>query len=327
MNILLILGSWSTERDVSLNTGAMIEKALLRLGHTVFRFDPERSLNGLIAAAKKADFAFIALHGAPGEDGLIQAMLDTVGCPYQGSGPAGSFLALNKAAAKELLRQNGLPTPDWVLLPRRPEPGWTPPFAFPLFIKSNIGGSSLGLERVTGPEGLDAALDRLFSGGGEYIVEPAVDGVEVTCGVLESPEGGIKALPPILIQPKTAAREGEFFDYVAKYTPGAADEICPAPLPEAVTARVQELSLAAHRILGLADYSRSDFIVRGDGEPVFLEVNTLPGMTANSLLPKAAAVTGMSFEQLIGHLITLGLRKSASGGQGGDPLATPIGTR
>lgn len=310
MNILLILGSWSTERDVSLNTGAMLEKALLHLGHTVSRFDPEHSLDGLIAAAKKVDFAFIALHGAPGEDGLIQAMLDTVNCPYQGSGPAGSFLALNKAVAKELLRLNGIPTPNWVLLPRRPESGWKPPFDYPLFIKSNIGGSSLGLARVVRPEDLDDTLDCLFAKGGEYIVEPAVDGIEVTCGVMENPDGTVRALPPILIRSKTATRKGEFFDYMSKYTPGAVEELCPAPIPETVTAKVQSLALAAHRTLGLADYSRSDFIVREDGEAIFLEVNTLPGMTANSLLPKEAAAIGMPFEKLISHLITLGLRKS-----------------
>jgi D-alanine-D-alanine ligase len=305
MNILLILGGWSSEREVSLNTGSMIEKNLLRLGHTVSLFDPASSLDGLIAAAQKADFAFIALHGSPGEDGLIQAMLETVGCPYQGSGPAGSFLALNKAASKELFRQNGLLTPDWVLLPSRPMRGWRPPFGYPLFIKRNTGGSSLEMERVAAPGDLEGALDRLFARGGEYIVEPAVIGVEVTCGVLDDPDGKTRALPPILIKPKSG--EGGVFDYVAKYTPGAADEICPAPLPEDVIGRVQEMSLAAHRILGLSDYSRSDFLVRGDGVPVLLETNSLPGMTSNSLLPRAAAIEGLSFERLIDRLIALGM--------------------
>lgn len=307
MNILLILGGWSSEREVSLNTGGMIEKTLLHLGHAVTRFDPEHSLDGLIAAVSKADFAFIALHGSPGEDGLIQAMLDTVNCPYQGSGPAASFLALNKAASKELFRQNGLLTPDWVLLPVRPARGWQPPFAFPVFIKSNTGGSSLGMERVASPDDLEDALDRLFAHGGEYIVEPEVKGLEVTCGVLDWPGEGSRALPPILIRPKSGS--GGIFDYVAKYTPGAADEICPAPLPEEVTRRVRELALAAHKVLGLSDYSRSDFLVREDGTPVLLEANSLPGMTANSLLPKEAAVVGLSFEKLIDQLITLGMAK------------------
>lgn len=305
MNILLILGGWSSEREVSLNTGGMIEKTLLRLGHTVSRFDPESSLDGLAAVAQKADFAFIALHGSPGEDGLIQAMLEAVGCPYQGSGPAGSFLALNKAASKELFRQKGLLTPDWVLLPARPAKGWRPPFEYPLFIKRNTGGSSLEMERVAAPEDLEDALDRLFAHGGEYIVEPEVVGLEVTCGVLDDPDGNPRSLPPILIKPKSGS--GGVFDYVAKYTPGAADEICPAPLPEDVLRRVREAALAAHCVLGLSGYSRSDFLVREDGVPVLLESNNLPGMTANSLLPKAAATEGLSFEQLIDRLIALGL--------------------
>ena len=309
MNILLILGSWSSEREVSLSSGAMIEKALVSLGHSVTRFDPETSLSGLLDAAKKADFAFLALHGAPGEDGLIQAMLDTVNCPYQGSGPAGSFLALNKAAAKELFRQNGLLTPDWVLLPARPPKGWQPGFSYPLFIKSNTGGSSLGMERVARPEDLEAALDRLFAKGGEFIVEPAVTGFEVTCGVLENTDGTVRALPPILIRPKTPIQDGGFFDYIAKYEPGAAEEICPAPIPDELTRKIQDIALAVHKTLGLRDYSRSDFIVTEHGEPMLLEVNTLPGMTANSLLPKAAAVVGMPFEALIGHLVELGAEK------------------
>lgn len=305
MNILLILGGWSSEREVSLKTGAKVEQALLQLGHAVTRFDPKTSLDGLIDAARQSDFAFIALHGAPGEDGLIQAMLETVGCPYQGAGPAGAFLALNKAASKELFRQNGLLTPDWVLLPSRPARGWQPPFPFPVFIKCNTGGSSLQMERVAGPEGLEDALDRLFDHGGEYLVEPEVAGIEVTCGVLEEPGGEPRALPPILIKPKSGS--GAIFDYVAKYTPGAAEEICPAPIPDNVTRKVQELSVAAHRVLDLSDYSRCDFLVREDGTPILLESNSLPGMTPNSLLPQAAAAVGIPFERLIERLMTLGM--------------------
>ena len=316
MNILLILGGWSSEREVSLKSGGMIETVLLQLGHTVSRFDPVSGLEGLVPAARQADFAFIALHGSPGEDGLIQAMLDSVGCPYQGSGPAGSFLALNKAASKELFRQNGLLTPDWVLLPTRPEKGWQPPFACPLFIKRNTGGSSLEMERVAAPVDLEAALDRLFAHGGEFLVEPAVTGLETTCGILDSLEGETMALPPILIKPQSAS--GGVFDYVAKYTPGAAEEICPAPLPGKVLRRIQEMSLAAHRILGLSGYSRADFLVQENGEPVILEVNSLPGMTANSLLPKAAAVQGLVFESLVARLIALGMadKRNARGGKG-----------
>lgn len=308
MNILLILGGWSSEREVSLTSGAFVEKALTTLGHTVERFDPASSLDGLIAKAERADFAFLALHGSPGEDGLIQAMLERAGCPYQGSGPAGSFLALNKAAAKAVFRRHELPTADWTLLARRPEKGWRPPFAYPIFIKSNTGGSSLIMERVDRSEDLDAALDRLFVCGGEFIVEPSVSGIELTCGVLGNADGIAEALPPVLIRPKNPAAGG-VFDYVSKYTSGGAEEICPAPIPEAVTAEVQKAALAAHKALGLADYSRTDFILREDGSIVILEVNTLPGMTSTSLLPQEAAAAGLSFEQLIARLLDLGMRK------------------
>lgn len=306
MNILLILGGWSSERDVSLNGGAVIEKALLSLGHSVTRFDPQASLDGLMEAARKADFAFIALHGSPGEDGLIQAMLDIAGCPYQGAGPAGSFVALNKAATKEVLRDAGLPMPEGVFLAKKPDAGWKPPFSFPVFIKGNTGGSSLGMERVKTEADLPAALDRLFALGGEFIMEPEIKGIEITCPVLEYIENGsrvARALEPILIVPKAS----DIFDYVSKYAPGGADEICPAPIPAETKKRIQEVSLQAHRILGLKDYSRPDFILREDGSIVMLEVNTLPGMTSGSLIPKSAAVAGLSYEELVAHLIGLGL--------------------
>jgi D-alanine-D-alanine ligase len=306
MNILLILGGWSSERDVSLNGAVVIEKALLSLGHSVTRFDPQTSLDGLMNATRKADFAFIALHGSPGEDGLIQAMLDTVGCPYQGAGPAGSFIALNKAAAKEVLRDVGIPMPEGVFLAKKPGADWKPPFPFPVFIKGNTGGSSLGMERVKTAEELPAALERLFALGGEFIMEPEVKGIEVTCPVLGYLEGGVqvpRALEPILIRPKAS----DIFDYVSKYAPGGADEICPAPIPDEMKKRIQDISLKAHTVLGLKDYSRADFILREDGSFVMLEVNTLPGMTSGSLIPKSAAVAGLSYEGLVAHLLELGL--------------------
>lgn len=306
MNILLILGGWSSEREVSLKSGAGIEKALESLGHSVTRFDPGDCLDGLMEAARKADFAFIALHGSPGEDGLIQAMLDIAGCPYQGSGPAGSFISLNKAAAKEVLRDSGLPVPEGVLLAKKPGAGWKPPFPFPVFIKENMGGSSLALERVKSEADLPAALDRLFAGGGEFLVEPEARGVEITCPVLGYIENGMqapRALEPILIVPKAA----EIFDYASKYAPGGAEEICPAPISEDAKERIRDAALKAHVILGLKDYSRSDFILRDDGSIVMLEVNTLPGMTDGSLIPKSAAVAGLNYTELVGRLVELGM--------------------
>lgn len=309
MNILLIHGGWSSEREVALAGGKVVRAALERLGHTVTPFDPAHSLDELIVAALEKDFAFIMLHGSPGEDGLIQAMLERIGVPYQGAGPAGSLLALNKSVAKMFFANAGLPTAPWGLLSARPGPGWEPPFPFPIFIKANTGGSSLHMERVSCREDVPAAVERLFSVGDSYIVEAAVTGMEVTCGVLGVLEGDEERpvpLPPILIKARAASG---IFDYTSKYSPGGAEEICPAPLPEVLTRRVQEIALAAHTLLGLEGYSRSDFIIPPEGEPIILEVNTLPGMTSTSLIPQAAAAVGLSFDALIERLLQLGMAR------------------
>lgn len=235
MNILLIAGGWSSERPVSLSGAQVIEKYLAGLGHKVTRYDPEYCLDDLPEAVKGQDFAFINLHGAPGEDGLIQAMLERLGCPYQGSGPAGSLLALDKTASKVIFKKHGIPTPDWRLLHSLPDKDWRPPWPCPVFVKSNTGGSSLGLARVDKPEDLHSALRSLFAQSGKYLIEPAVKGREVTCGVLADltpgPDGKVtetpRALPPILILPKL--KDGGFFDYSNKYSQDGAEEICPAP--------------------------------------------------------------------------------------------------
>ncbi|EPR42425.1 D-alanine--D-alanine ligase [Desulfovibrio sp. X2] len=302
MRILLIAGGWSNEREVSLSGAAQIEKALSRLGHQVTPFDPLPGFDGLIETAKDHDFAFLNLHGSPGEDGLIQAMLDAAGVPYQGSGPKASFLALHKAATKQICRAEGIPTPNWAFVPVVPAAGWLCPLAYPLFVKPNNGGSSVDMQRVDSAEKLGPALDALFSKGKEALLEEAAPGFEMTCAVL-----GEEALPTILITPKLS---GEFFDYRSKYEDGGADEICPAPVDDDLNARVRELALRAHLALGCEGYSRSDFIVTESG-PVLLETNTLPGMTATSLVPKAAAAAGMSFDELIARLIELGLARSA----------------
>ena len=309
MNILLIAGGWSSERDVALNGGKKIHAALETLGHATTFYDPANSLDDLPAAASGKDFAFINLHGSPGEDGLIQAMLEQLGVPYQGSGPAGSMLALNKAAAKGFFRAAGLTTADWRLLTQKPACPFDCGLPYPLFIKSNTGGSSLHMERVLQPDALPAALDRLFAVHTDFLVEPAVNGAEITCGVLGRLENGREvpfALPPILIKPTAASG---VFDYHSKYAPGGAEEICPAPISAELTRAVQNMALTAHTCLGLSGYSRADFIVPDDHSPVILEINTLPGMTPTSLIPQEAAAIGMSFEDLIARLIELGLAR------------------
>ncbi len=297
MHILLVAGGWSTEREISLIGARAIERALTSRGHHVTLFDLKDGFEPLLDEARRHDAAFLNLHGQPGEDGLVQALLDRAGCPYQGAGPAGSFLALNKAAAKSLFRMAGILTPRYEFLPSRPEEGWRPSIPFPLFVKSNTGGSSIDLFRVTGEADLEKALDTLFAQRQEVLVEEMIPGREVTCGVLGS-RGQERALPPVLIVPKR-----EFFDYHDKYADNGADEICPAPLDEDAVSRVQAAALAAHRCLGLTGCSRADFRLRDDGELFILEVNTLPGMTSASLVPKEAAAVGMSFGELLESLL------------------------
>lgn len=300
MNILLIAGGWSSEREVSLNGARNIEETLLKNGHNVTFFDLARDFDNLATEAKKHDFAFINLHGSPGEDGLPQAILDACGTPYQGSDPAGSFLALNKAAAKQIYKLNGLPTPEWEFLPLPPKPNWRPRMNFPIFVKSVTGGSSLRLSRVNNQSELDAALAQIFASGEEAIIEPAIKGRDITCAVL-----GDRALPPLLILPVA----GEYFDYESKYAKGGAREICPAPEPAELLANIQTMALQAHEILGLSGCSRSDFIVDEENRAYILETNTLPGMTATSLAPQEAAAAGIDFSTFLETLISLGEKR------------------
>lgn len=301
MKVLLLAGGWSSEREVSLRSAGMIAEALQGRGHEVTLLDPSHDFEKLMEVARVHDVAYINMHGAPGEDGLFQALLDRAGCPYQGADPAGSFLALHKAAARLVLHEAGLPLPKGVFLPVHPGPNWDPQAAglnYPLFVKSNMGGSSLLLSRVFTREELDTALNSIFAAGQEVLVEQGVPGRDVTCGVLDG-----KALPPVLI----LSREGAFFDYYHKYSPDGAQEICPAPLPEEVLARIADYAERAHRALGLRGCSRVDFILGENGELVVLEVNTIPGMTTASLLPKEAAAVGMSYPDLVERLLELAL--------------------
>ena len=299
MRILLLAGGWSTEREISLKGAYGMREAIQSLGHEVTLFDIQ-DFDSLLSVASKHDLALLNIHGQPGEDGLVQAMLDAIGCPYQGTGPAGSFLSLNKAATKQVLRHFGLPTPEWEFLPKRPSPEWRPKLPYPLFVKSDTGGSSIHLARVHNEGELKAIMDEIFEAGLGVLVEEAIEGQEVTCAVLDG-----KALPPVLIEPL----HGTYFDFSSKYAEDGAREICPAPLPDNVIQRVQEIALEAHRILGLTDISRSDCMLDREGRLFILEVNTLPGMTKTSLVPKEARAYGMDFPELMQQFIDCALRK------------------
>jgi D-alanine-D-alanine ligase len=298
MRILLIAGGWSEEREVSLSGAEQIEKALLASGHEVHRLDPLHELGTLADKAQSCDFAFLNLHGVPGEDGLLQAMLEQYRFPFQGAGSGASILAINKGVTKSLYRAAGIPTPNWEFFPR-----WTerrqPTLSFPLVVKPNDGGSSVGVGIVHSLQELREFVAKQSLSASPLLIEEYVRGVELSCGVLDR-----TPLPPVLIRP----RQGAFFDYAAKYTAGATEEICPAPVPLEITEQVMSLALAAHDALGIDHYSRTDFIVT-DAGPLALETNTLPGMTATSLFPQEAAARGIDFSELLEELIRLGLQR------------------
>ncbi len=299
MRVLLIAGSWSPEREVSLKGAKSIKETLEERGHTVTLCDPSFEFDNLVKLAKEHDVSFINLHGSPGEDGLIQALLEQAHCKFQGGDAKSSLLALHKAAAKQIYREVGIKTADWHFLPIKPKKDWQPNFEYPLFIKSVTGGSSIGTAKIHSFEELHRELAILFDENLQVIVEPMIDGVELTCPVLEK-DNELMALPPIMIKPKGDT----FFDFKNKYAEqGGAEEICPAPISEDLTKEIQEQALKAHKALGLRCYSRSDFILTKDNELFMLETNTLPGMTATSLVPLAAKTVGISFGELLEILL------------------------
>jgi D-alanine-D-alanine ligase len=299
MNVILIAGGWSDEREVSLSGAKKIHLALNELGHNVSLFDPALDFKNLLSVAKNADFAFINLHGTPGEDGLIQAVLEKAGCPYQGAGPAASYLTLNKAASKEVFADKGINTPNWQFISHTQGIDTPLELDLPVFVKPNKGGSSLGMSLVKKIEDFPAALAKVFSMCQSALVETFIPGIELTCSVV-----GEKPLPLIMITPKSDA---EFFDYENKYATNGAEEICPAPVDDSITKSIQAQTLIAHKALGITGYSRGDFIMTQDGTSYLLEVNTLPGMTPTSLLPRAAEYMGLSFADLVAELIRLGI--------------------
>ena len=320
--VAVIMGGPSSEHEISQLSGAQVVQALrgrfsvvvVEIGRDgVWSLDGETAPSLGIALDRlqaAADVVFPALHGAFGEDGTLQALLEVLGVPYVGSGIPASSLAMDKARTKQLWVAMGLPTPTFVHLgPRQRGEVSNRRLLerFPCVIKQTTSGSSVGVYMPATLEEAEAELQALLEGGHEVILEEIIRGRELTCAVLEGADGP-RPLPVTEIRP---AEAHAFFDYRSKYTDGEAEEITPAELPEDVSRSVQELAVRAHQVLGCRDLSRTDFMLEG-GEPTLLETNTLPGLTANSLFPQAAAAAGMSFPSVVEHLVGQALARRAS---------------
>ncbi len=307
IRLALLSGGVSTEREVSLNGAKGVEKALDPEKYEVIRYDPATDLPQIAADAPNIDVAFILLHGIHGEDGTMQGFLELLGIPYQGAGVLGSAMAMDKNLAKIMYKLHGLPVANWKMASRDDitDPGrLLETLQLPLVIKPVRQGSSIGMSIVREKEMLPAALELAFEHDNEVMVEEFITGREITVGVIGNKE--LSALPLVEIIPDA---KYEFFDYEAKYQPGATKEICPAELSEDITQKAQEYGLIAHRALQLRGYSRTDMIVTAN-DIYILETNTIPGMTPTSLLPQAAAQFGLNFSALLDRLIELALERS-----------------
>ncbi len=332
LNIGVLLGGTSSERDVSIASAVQVIRALRALGHQVWPLDTavgwltleqEQTMFGTRVGAlppagntdphaflpawldlgkRRIDLWFLALHGGSGEDGRMQGLLEMTGIPYTGSGVLGSAMAMDKDVSKRLLRLAGVPTPDWLMAPVSPQEveqvlGW------PVVVKPSKQGSTVGLSVVHGPDELIEAVAFASRFDDEVMLERFIPGRELTCPVL-----GQEALAAGEI----ILRRGEVFDYEAKYQPGGAEEVFPAVLSVDETAEIRRLSLLAHRVLKLRGYSRTDFRLDPQGNFWCLEVNTLPGLTATSLLPQSAAVCGMAFDALVEKICREALQDEVS---------------
>lgn len=290
----VLYGGLSAEREVSLKSGAAVHQALVAQGYNAVAIDVGRDLADVLKR-EGIEAAFIALHGRYGEDGCVQGLLELLQIPYTGSGVLPSALAMHKLYSKQAFAAAGILTAPFRCY-RREEPVTLSglPFGLPLVVKPVQEGSSVGVSIVKKEDQLAAALAEAFRHDDEILVEQYIKGQEVQVGILDdAPIGAIEIVP-----------KNEFYDFEAKYTDGMAEHVFPARLEASVYEKAQQIGLAAHRSLGCKGYSRVDLLVTADSDCYVLEVNTLPGMTALSLLPEIAAKgAGLSFEALVSRII------------------------
>ena len=295
VKIVVMAGGFGAEREVSLRSGLAVFEALCSLGHNVYKLDP--AVEGW-CLPEGAEVVFLALHGEFGEDGQVQSCLEDLGVPYTGTGPRESALAFDKELTRQVFAQESIPMPRGCVLmdgSSVPYDDLKPPWV----LKPAAQGSSVGLRMVEKENEWESALRDSLKYGGRVICEERIMGREVTVGVI-----GGQVLPVVEVQPKSNA-----YDYHSKYTHGATDYFCPADLSLECARSLQELGLKAFKAVGARDFGRVDMMIDKSLNPYVLEVNTLPGMTETSLLPKAAAAAGMEFEQLCDRMLELAIRR------------------
>lgn len=299
LNIAVMLGGPSAEREVSLRSGRGVVEALRSLGHAVTEVDPK---DGTFSLPAGIEVVFLALHGTFGEDGTVQSKLEELGVPYTGCDPEASRIGFDKILTKEKLTAAGVSTARFAILDASTTSwpmGWDPP----VVLKPARQGSSVGLQFVERVADWGKALSESLRYDSTVLMEEKIAGRETTVGILEG-----KALPVVEIRTRTGIN-----DYATKYTAGTSDYLCPAPFDPETTRRIQDAAEDAFKAIAARDYSRVDVMVRADGTPVVLEVNTLPGMTELSLFPKAAEVAGLDYAQLCQRMVDLALRRSKTG--------------
>jgi len=311
LNVALLCGGVSSEREVSLKGGEQVYEALDKEKYQVSRYDPATDLKRLVSDAQGIDVAFIVLHGRWGEDGTVQGLLDLLNIPYQGSGVLGSALAMDKLLSKRLYQKAGLRVPPFDVVEKgqtvEPERFVRSP-GYPLIVKPRHGGSSVGTNIISEPDQLPGAVRQALEFDTSAMVEAYIQGTEITGAVIGNED--LQYLPVVEIVPPSSR---PFFDYTAKYTDGVTNEICPARISEALSRQAQMISEQAHKALCCRGYSRTDMILQHN-DIFVLETNTIPGMTPVSLFPLAARQAGLSFEDLLDRLIALALEDSGPPG-------------
>ena len=294
LRVGVLMGGPSEEREVSIATGKAVIKACAENGYIATEFGFTNNYKKHLKKLKTQNIIFNALHGGIGENGKIQAWLDKNNIKYTGSGAIASSLCMDKAASKEIAKRNGIETPDWQLIEKATQ---KVKISLPFVVKPNDQGSTVGLSIVKNDQSIQSAIDMAFQHGNKIIIEKFISGRELTMPIINE-----DAYPIVEINPKN-----NYYDYECKYTPGMSEYSCPADLEQNLVKKIESNTIKLFQKFDCSVYARADYILDKSGVPYFLEMNTLPGMTSTSLLPKSAYARGQSFQKLIRYIIELSL--------------------